>query len=70
MIMAEPTYQIVTTMKNEGPFILEWIAYHLSIGFTGFTVFSNDCDDGTDQIIVRLQELGVACHVENKLKPG
>jgi len=68
--MAEPTYQIVTTMKNEGPFILEWIAYHLSIGFTGFTVFTNDCDDGTDQIIVRLQELGVACHVENKLKPG
>ena len=68
--MANPTYQIVTTMKNEGPFILEWIAYHLSIGFTGFTVFTNDCDDGTDKIILRLQELGIANHVANKLKSG
>lgn len=68
--MAEPTYTIVTTMKNEGPFILEWIAYHRAIGFTDFTVFTNDCDDGTDQIIIRLQELGLASHVANRLKPG
>ncbi len=68
--MADPTYTIVTTMKNEGPFILEWIAYHRSIGFTGFTVFTNDCDDGTDKIIMRLEELGVATHVPNVLKPG
>ena len=26
---------IVTTMKNEGPFMLEWIAYNRVIGFTG-----------------------------------
>lgn len=57
-------------MKNEGPFILEWIAYHRAIGFTGFTVFTNDCDDGTDKIIERLQELGLADHVVNRLKPG
>jgi len=68
--MADLTYRIVTTMKNEGPFILEWIAYHRAIGFTGFTVFTNDCDDGTDQIIIRLQELGMASHVVNHLKPG
>lgn len=68
--MADPTYTIVTTMKNEGPFILEWIAYHRSIGFTNFTVFTNDCDDGTDKIIMRLQELGVATHEVNRLKPG
>ena len=68
--MADPTYTIVTTMKNEGPFILEWIAFHRAIGFTGFTVFTNDCDDGTDKIIIRLQELGVATHVVNQLKPG
>ncbi len=68
--MTDPTYTIFTTMKNEGPFILEWIAYHRSIGFTDFTVFTNDCDDGTDKIIMRLQELGVATHEVNKLKPG
>ena len=41
---------IVTAMKNEGPFILEWAAYHLSIGFDRFLVYTNDCDDGTDAI--------------------
>ncbi len=68
--MAEPKFTIVTTMKNEGPFILEWIAYHRSIGFTDFVIFTNDCDDGTDQIIMRLEELGLANHVVNTLKPG
>ena len=68
--MTKKTYTIVTTMKNEGPFILEWIAYHRSIGFTDFTVFTNDCDDGTEKIIARLEELGIASHVVNQLKPG
>ncbi|MEJ8560577.1 glycosyltransferase family 2 protein [Yoonia sp. GPGPB17] len=69
--MADQKYTIVTTMKNEGPFILEWIAYHRAIGFNGFTVYTNDCDDGTDEIIMRLEELGVATHVVNTLRrPG
>ncbi len=68
--MTNPNYTIVTTMKNEGPYILEWIAYHRTIGFNNFTVFTNDCDDGTDKMIIRLEELGLATHVQNKLKPG
>ncbi|MGB8813172.1 MAG: glycosyltransferase family 2 protein, partial [Paracoccaceae bacterium] len=38
---------IVTTMKNEGPFILEWIAYHRMIGVDDFLIYTNDCSDGT-----------------------
>ena len=56
---------IVTAMKNEGPFILEWAAYHLSIGFDQFLVYTNDCDDGTDAIWDRLAELGFGAHVIN-----
>lgn len=56
---------IVTAMKNEGPFILEWAAYHLSIGFDRFLVYTNDCEDGTDAIWSRLAELGVAVHERN-----
>ncbi|MEM6481929.1 MAG: glycosyltransferase family 2 protein, partial [Pseudomonadota bacterium] len=61
---------IVTTMKNEGPFMLEWVAYNRSIGFTDFLIYTNDCDDGTDLIASRLEELGVAHHVENRFKSG
>ena len=61
---------IVTTMKNEGPFMLEWVAYHRAIGFTDFLIYTNDCDDGTDRIAMRLEELGVAKHVDNVFKKG
>lgn len=56
---------IVTTMKNEGPFILEWIAHHRFLGVTDFVIYTNDCDDGTDQIVIRLEDLGIAHHVDN-----
>ncbi len=45
---------IVTTMKYEGPFILEWLAYHRAIGFDDILVYTNDCDDGTDDMLAML----------------
>lgn len=55
----------ITPMKNEGPFILEWLAYHLMIGINDFVVFTNDCEDGTDAILERLDELGLVRHLPN-----
>lgn len=61
---------IVTTMKNEGPFMLEWVAYNRAIGFTDVLIFTNHCADGTDKIAMRLEELGLARHVDNVFKQG
>ena len=61
---------IVTTMKNEGPFMLEWVAYNRSIGFTDFLIYTNDCDDGTDEIAKRLEAMGLAQHMQNPFKKG
>lgn len=55
----------ITCMKDEGVFIPEWIAYHQSIGFDHFLIFTNDCSDGTDLMIKRLEELGIATHRDN-----
>lgn len=60
---------IVTTMRNEAPFILEWLAYHRLIGFTDFLVFSNDCADGTDAMLDRLADMGLLTHLHNP-RPG
>jgi len=59
------TVVAVTSMKNEGAFILEWVAYHLSIGVGHFLVYTNDCDDPTEAILDRLEELGVATRLDN-----
>ncbi|GAA6209333.1 hypothetical protein NBRC116601_26260 [Cognatishimia sp. WU-CL00825] len=56
---------IITTMKNEGPFILEWIAYHRAIGVDNFMVFTNDCTDGTDDFHDLLQAKGLVQHRDN-----
>lgn len=42
---------IVTTMRNEGRHLLEWIAYHQAIGVSDFLVYTNDCEDGTDALL-------------------
>ena len=56
---------IITAMRNEAPFILEWIAYHRHIGVTDFLIYSNDCDDGTDLMLDRLAALGLVTHERN-----
>lgn len=61
---------IMTTMKNEGPFLLEWIAHNLTIGFSGVVIFTNDCDDGTDLMADRLDELGYCSHRPNPVSDG
>ncbi|MEM0945955.1 MAG: glycosyltransferase family 2 protein [Pseudomonadota bacterium] len=58
---------VVSTMKNEAPFLLEWLAYHQVIGFDAFLIYTNDCTDGTDFMLERLTELGHVRHVRNQV---
>jgi glycosyl transferase family 2 len=60
----------VSMMKDEGPFVLEWVAHHLALGFTDLIVFTNDCSDGTDEMLIRLEQLGLAHHRRNKIPEG
>jgi hypothetical protein len=56
---------VVGCMKNEAPYIVEWIAYHRAIGVDAFLIYTNDCDDTTDQILGRLMEMGLVEHRSN-----
>ncbi|MEC8666989.1 MAG: glycosyltransferase family 2 protein [Pseudomonadota bacterium] len=56
---------IVGCMKNEAPYIVEWVAYHRAIGFDTFLIYTNDCTDGTDAILSRLDEMGIVHHRNN-----
>jgi len=52
-------------MKNEGPFLLEWISFHRAIGFDQFLIFTNDCEDGSDDLADLLASKGMITHVRN-----
>lgn len=61
---------IVSCMKNEGIHILEWLAYHRTIGFDRAVICTNDCDDGSDVLLDRLMDAGEVTHLPNPLAPG
>ncbi len=63
--MSDLRITAVTCVKNEGPFLLEWIAFHHLIGVTDFLFYSNDCSDGTDLLLDRLQDHGICAHLPN-----
>ena len=56
---------LLGTVKDEGPYLLEWICYHKLIGFDRVVIASNDCSDGTRQMLDYLDTVGEITHVEN-----
>ncbi|WP_282603942.1 glycosyltransferase family 2 protein [Paracoccus sp. PARArs4] len=63
-------FTLVTTAKNEGPYFLEWIAYHRLIGFDDFIIFQNDSDDCTHEILSCLSDLGLVNYKYNRADKG
>lgn len=61
---------LISCVKDEGPFILEWVAHHLVLGFDRICLASNDCSDGSDRLLEALDRAGYVTHVPNMVKPG
>lgn len=64
------TVMAVSMMKDEAPYLLEWFAHHMAIGFTDILVYTNDCSDGTDDMLIRLEQLGLGYHRRNVIPEG
>lgn len=54
---------LVTSMRNDGLFLVEWVAYHRQLGFQDILVFSEDSDDTTRALLDQLEALGHVTHV-------
>ncbi|GHC52859.1 glycosyltransferase family 2 protein [Neogemmobacter tilapiae] len=61
---------LFSTQKNEGPFLLEWVAYHKAIGFTDLVIVSNDCSDGSDHLLDALAAAKVVHHIRQEVPAG
>ncbi len=53
---------LFSAQKDEAPFLMEWIAYNKAIGFTDIILHSNDCTDGSDDLLYRLAAKGEIDH--------
>lgn len=55
----------VLCLRDEGAFVLDWLAHHRVVGFSHVVICTNDCADGTDLIADRLEALGGVTHIRN-----
>jgi len=60
---------ILAIMKDEGPYLLDWLAHHRSIGFEHFFIYTNDNTDGSDELLGLLAQHGVISWINNELNP-
>lgn len=54
---------ICAVVRNEAPYLLEWIAWHRLVGVSHFVLFDNDSDDATTDLLALLARQGVVDHV-------
>lgn len=50
----EKKIAIASIQRNRGPWIVEWIAFHLLVGFNQFYIYSHKCTDGMTQTLMKL----------------
>lgn len=61
---------LVACMRNEGIFLLEWVAYHQGLGFDAIIVVTNDCTDGSDALAEALAAAGHIIHIDQTVPAG
>jgi glycosyltransferase involved in cell wall biosynthesis len=55
---------IAAIVKNEADYLLEWIAYHWVVGVRHFLIASNDSNDNTNEILIKLEKLGLVTFID------
>ncbi|KAB2881668.1 MAG: glycosyltransferase family 2 protein [Albidovulum sp.] len=68
--MPDPTVHLLTCIRNEGPFLLEFVAHHLVLGFDRIFIAANDCDDGSVRLLRALQAAGHIGFLNHSVPPG
>ena len=64
------TFALVATVKDEGPYLWEWVAYHRMIGFDNIIIFQNDSTDGTHQILAEMARHNLITYKYNRAPRG
>ena len=70
MADGDQTIFLMASVKDEGPFVLEFVAHHLVLGFSKIFLASNDCSDGTDDLLGCLDRAGHIHHVQSTVQAG
>ncbi len=65
-----PGSTVVTAVRNEGPFLLEWIAWYKMLGFENILILHNDCTDRSPKMLRLLEREGVLTQKRHVVPKG
>lgn len=63
-------YTVVCSVKDEGPFLVEWVSWQRLIGFTDIVVVSNGCTDHSPRLLDALAHAGWITHLVHEVPDG
>jgi hypothetical protein len=63
-------YTVVCSVRNEGPFLVEWITWYRMLGFTDIVVVTNDCTDHSPALLDALAVYGWCTHLTRDVPDG
>ncbi len=61
---------VLASMRNEGAFIVEWVAWYRMLGFSNIAVVTNDCTDHSPQLLDALEAAGWVSHLRHDIPKG
>jgi len=67
---SELVFSLISCAKDEGLSIIEWVAHHQAVGFDKILIATNNCSDGTDDLVSELAKFGIVSHLENIVPPN
>ena len=62
-------FGVATMARNEGPYLLEWIAYYRVLGFGQITIYDNSSNDASGRMLEALSAAGIINAVLWKDRP-
>lgn len=57
-----PAKIVFTVVRNEAPFLLEWVSFYRALGFDAIVIYSNNSTDLSDALLACLSRHGVVEH--------
>ncbi len=63
-------YTVICSAKDEGAFLVEWVAWQRMIGFTDVVVVTNDCTDASPALLDAMAARGWVTHLRCAVPAG
>ncbi|MFN3846965.1 MAG: glycosyltransferase family 2 protein [Paracoccaceae bacterium] len=63
-------FAVICSVRNEGPFLVEWVAWYRTLGFTDIVVVTNDCTDRSPALLDAMQAAGWITHMRHDVPDG